>query len=506
MIIHSSSTSRWEYSQGQNQVPGKLEEIFMNSKALSFIALLAIVLVLGGCGKTTEEPITSEEALAIGKDAYVYGFPMVMNFKTIYNYVLDTDSPEYKGPFNQIKCEARLFSPQDKAVVTPNSDTPYCMYWMDLRSEPLVLSVPKMESERFYHFQFIDLYTHNFAYVGTLATGNEAGKFLIAGPDWHGQKPADIREIIRSETDYVFHVVRTQLLGPSDLENVQSIQESYELQPLSTFLGTEPPPPAKLPDFPTWNEGAQFDERFFSYLDFMMSLLKKPGAGEEATWDDLARLGIGTGGTFDFAALPEDIQEALKAGVREGRGEIEKFATENSKDPLSSAKIFGTREFLTNSAKTNYGLGSPDLLRSVAGQLGLYGNSGAEAIYPTYFADADGQPLDASTQKYSLTFAEGMLPPVKAFWSLSMYDGKTQLFIENSLDRYLLNSTMMDQFQLEPDGSMVFTFSKQSPGKELEGNWLPAPDGPFYLVMRLYGPEAEALDGRWQPPKLVRSN
>ena len=147
---------------------------------------------------------------------------MVMNYKTMWNYAVDKDNPEYKGPFNEVSCEARLFTPEDKAVVTPNADTPYCMFWMDLRAEPLVLSVPKMEGERYYSFQLIDLYTHNFAYVGNLTTGNEAGHYLLAGPGWDGEKPEGITDVIRSETDVIFNVTRTQLFGPDDLEKVQS--------------------------------------------------------------------------------------------------------------------------------------------------------------------------------------------------------------------------------------------------------------------------------------------
>ncbi len=197
---------------------------------------------------------------------------------------------------------------------------------------------------------------------------------------------------------------------------------------------------------------------------------------------------------------------SLKDGAKEGFGELEVFIGDYGNDPLASAKIFGTREFLTSSAKDNYDLERPDLPRSVAAHMGLYGNSGAEAIYPTYLVDTDNQPLDAATNSYTLTFAKGKFPPVKAFWSLTMYDGMTQLFIENPLDRYLLNSNMMDQFSLEADGSLVFHIAKESPGEELKGNWLPAPDGPFYMVLRLYGPDTEALDGQWTPPALIRVN
>ena len=163
---------------------------------------------------------------AIAAEAYVYGFPLVMGYKTLFSYVIDTGNSEYKGPFNQMACTARLFTPDDKAVVTPNADTPYCTTWLDLRAEPLILTVPELQPDRYYSFQLIDLYTHNFDYVGTLTTGNEAGRYLIAGPNWEGEQPEGIDKLIRSETPFVLSVTRTQLFGPDDLERVAEIQQT----------------------------------------------------------------------------------------------------------------------------------------------------------------------------------------------------------------------------------------------------------------------------------------
>lgn len=476
----------------------------MNRLTITLAALILTCWITEPALARERLAISPEEAKAIAKEAYIYGFPMVMGYKLMYNYAVDKSNPEYKGPFNKLSCEARLFTPDDKAIVTPNSDTPYCMFWMDVRAEPMVLTVPEMEPERYYSFQLIDLYTHNFGYVGTLTTGNRAGKFLIAGPDWNGKKPAGVTDVIRSETGFVFNITRTQLFGPNDLTKVKAIQDSYSLQPLSAYLGTKGPPAKAMPEFPKWVEGSQFDERFFGYLDFMMSLLKEPAEGEKRLWGRFARLGLGRGNTFDFAALPAQIQDALKEGTREALGEIEQFLGEAGSDPLASAKIFGTREFLRKSARENFGHENHYLMRAAAAHVGLYGNSAAEAIYPSYLADSDGQPYDASSNRYTIRFIKGQLPPVKAFWSLTMYDGKTQLFIKNSLDRFLLNSSMMDQFKLEEDGSLVLHIAKQLPGVGLEPNWLPAPDGPFYMVLRLYGPEHAALEGKWTPPDLQK--
>lgn len=385
----------------------KLEKI----RVCSITALLvAVVLTSASC--RTIENISPDEAREIAREAYVYGFPMVMNYKTMYAYVVDEESPEYKGPFNRVGCVARLFTPEDKAVVTPNADTPYCMFWVDLRSEPLVLTVPEMEPERFYHVQLIDLYTHNYAYVGTLTTGNKAGKYLLAGPDW---------------------------------------------------------------------EGEQFNAGSFEYIDFMLSLIR-PVEEEKELMKRFAKIGLGTDEKFDIDRFSPEMKEALEAGVKEGFKEMETFLEERTGDPLASAKIFGTREFLEESAARNYGLPDFYALRAVAAHMGLYGNSGAEAIYPVFLVDGDGEPLNASGNDYSLTFDKGRLPPAEAFWSLTMYDGRTQLFIHNPLDRYLLSSTMINQFKREADGSIVFHIQKESPGEGKKSNWLPAPDGPF-----LYG-------------------
>jgi len=484
----------------------KLTEYVWGERGMKKNLTVALMSILAVSAARAKDLPGVDETQAIAKQAYVYGFPMVMNYKTMYQYSVDTEHPEYKGPFNQVSCEARLFTPDDKAVVTPNSDTPYCMFWMDLRAEPLVLSVPVMDEERYYSFQLIDLYTHNFAYVGSLTTGSQAGRYLLAGPGWDGKKPEGITDVIRSETDFIFNITRTQLLGPDDLDQVKEIQAKYELQPLSAFLGKKAPAAPILPDFPEWVEGSQSNERLFLYLDFVMDLLEKPGEGEDALWQDLASLNIGPGKAFNLDALPEEQMEALKAGVKEGFADIEAFIAKHSSDPLLSGKLFGTREFLKASAKENYGLDKPDMLRSVGAHAGLYGNSAVEAVYPTYFTDADGEPLDASNHRYTMTFAKGALPPVEAFWSLTMYDGKTQLLIENPLDRYLLNSSMLDQFKRGEDGSITLHISKDSPGEDLEPNWLPAPDGPFYLTMRIYGPEKAALEGDWTPPEVKKAD
>jgi len=467
--------------------------------------LILSLVITSFLGCSQQPKLTSSEAKEIVKEAYVYGFPMVMNYKTLYAYALNKNSPEYKGDFNEMSCDARLFTPEDKAIVTPNSDTPYCMFWCDIRTEPVVISVPEIEPNRYYSFQLIDLYTHNFAYIGTLTTGNSPGKYLIAPTHWKGEKPEGITDIIPCETGLFFTVVRTQLMEANDIDRVKEIQGQYTLQTLSEYLGEESKAPQSDSVFPAWVEGEQFTVDAFKYMDFMLTQIE-PIEQEKPLFQKLSKLGIGTAEGFDINNFDEETQDSIKAGVKEGFSELEDFIKKYASDPLASAKIFGTRDFLSQSAKDNYNLEDFYLPRAVAAQTGLYGNSGFEATYPTYFVDTEGQPLNASENNYTITFKAGELPPVKAFWSITMYDGKTQLLIDNPLDRYLVNSTMMDHFVFGEDGSLTIYVQKESPGEALEANWLPAPDGPFYAVMRLYGPEEVALSGVWVNPPMIKNN
>ena len=478
-------------------------------KKMNAIVLASLVVVLSACSVDStdianEATLTPEEANQIAKEAYVYGFPLVLNYKTMYEYAVDKKSPEYKADFNSLACDARVFTPEDRAIVTPNSDTPYCMTWVDMRAEPVVFTIPEMEKERFYEVQLIDLYTHNSAYISTVATGNIPGKYLLTGPDWKGEVPKGITQVIPFETQFIFSIHRTQLFNPGDIDNVRKIQGGYRVEPLSTFTGAKAPPAADAIDFPEWKEGAEFNAQSFDYLDFMLTLVKTPQE-EQALMKRFAKIGLGAEGQFDIKNFSPEIKKALVEGAKEGFSEMERFEKEHTSDPLVSAKIFGTREFLDESAKENYNLEELFILRAVAAYRGIYGNSGDEAIYPTYIVDSQGAPLDGSQNNYKLTFKKGEFPPVSAFWSITMYDGKTQLLIDNPLKRYLLNSPMMDDFVMNEDGSLTLYVQKKSPAKELEANWLPAPDGAFYAVMRLYGPEKVAIDGKWVNPPLVKA-
>jgi len=434
----------------------------------------------------------SGDLRAIVKEAYLYGWPMSENFNTLYAYALDKSGSEYKAPFNQLHNTARVYTPADKAVVTPNSDTPYSFVWADLRAEPLVLTVPAMEPERYFSFQLIDLYTFNFVYIGTGTTGNEGGKYLLAGPEWKGEAPAGIDKVYRSETEFILAVGRTQLFDAADLENVKKIQAGYKVQPLSAFLGESPPAPAPDLVWPAPQAGeAGKTAAIFTIVNFMLELCPTVPS-ETELMQRFARIGVGAGVPFEVSTLSPEMMAAFEGGIADAWQAFAGVEKEMATGKLNSGDCFGTRKFLEN----NY------LLRFAGAKLGLYGNSREEALYPIYSVDAAGQPLDAARNDYVVTFAERI--PTKAFWSLTMYDGKTQLLIENPIHRYLINSPMLDELQRGADSSVTIYVQKDSPGADKESNWLPAPDGPFYAVLRLYIPEKPALDGSWKAPPMKK--
>ena len=185
--------------------------------------------------------ISPAEARAIAKEAYIYGFPVVDNYRVEYDYFVNRENPEFKAPWNQITNIPRVFTPADVAVQTPNSDTPYSWLGLDLRAEPIVLTLPPIEKDRYISVQFTDAYTFNFAYVGTRTTGNDGGSFLVAGPNWKGQTPKGVKKVIRSETELIIVIYRTQLFNPDDIDNVKKIQAGYKVQTLSAFLNTAAP-------------------------------------------------------------------------------------------------------------------------------------------------------------------------------------------------------------------------------------------------------------------------
>ena len=409
----------------------------------------AVALATTGAGNTTPA-----EARAIAKEAYIYGYPMADGYRILHTYFVNRESPEFKAPWNQIKNTPRVFPPEDKAVQTPNSDTPYSSIGLDLRAEPFVLTVPAIEKERYFSVQLIDLYTHDFDYIGSRATGNDGGSFLIAGPKWKGETPKGVKKVIRSETDLVLAIYRTQLFSSADLDNVKKVQTGYKAEPLSTFLGQAAPAPAPAVDFikPPTPAELKSSLQAFNVLNFLLQFCPTVPS-ETALMERFAKIGVGAGKTFEAAKLTPEMKQALELGLADAWKEFAEYKrTQLDTGKVTSGDVFGTREALKN----NY------LNRMSGAILGIFGNSQAEAMYPLYTVDAAGEKLDG-TNRYTLRFAPGELPPANAFWSLTMYELPSSLLTANPLNRYLLNSSMLPQFNKDPDGGLTLVVQNESP-------------------------------------------
>lgn len=438
--------------------------------------------------------LTPAEARQIAKEAYTYGYPLVDDYRIQYAYFVAKDNAEYKGPYNQLHSVARVFTPDDKAIQTPNSDTPYGMLGFDLRTEPMVLTIPRIEKSRYFSVQLIDAYTHNFDYIGSRATGNDGGNFLVVGPNWKGELPKGITRIIRCETGLASAIYRTQLFNPADLPNVKKIQAAYKVQPLSAFLGTAAPAPASPINFipPVSSAEMKSSLKFFDILNFKLQYCPIDSS-ETALRKRFERIGVVPGKAFDSTAFSPEILDAIRQGRADSWKEFAEIKAKADRKEISSGELFGTRQFLNN----NYAY------RMAGALLGIYGNSRAEASYPMFSIDESGQPLDGRNN-YKIDMPVGANAPVNAFWSLTMYQMPSSLLVANPLNRYLINAPMEPQLKKNKDGTATLYIGNKSPGKGLESNWLPAPEGPFVCVLRLYWPKQEVIDGKWKVPVMKK--
>ncbi len=440
---------------------------------------------------------TLEELEAIAQEAYIYAFPAFMGYRGGYDKFLNPSSPQYLGEPN--------FGPYGKAVtldsnfkgiITPNADTPYSWGMLDLRGGPLVLTVPEVK-DRYYVMQFENLLGENEYFVGSRATGPEAGSYLLVGPSWKGDLPNGFADTLRFETDVVYLIGRTQLFSPEDKPALAKVMEQYRLEPLEVYNGGEAPelPPV---NWPVWDDETSRDERFVGLLNRLLEFCGPIHPSEADLFERFARAGVGAGINFDAGALSDDHRAALARGAASGQEKIKKAAGEQGElvNGWMMMDPFGNREFFNGDF----------LKRAAVAMIGWGGNDKTEAMYPMLRKGPDGKPLDGNG-KYRLTF---QLPiPVNAFWSLTMYDtaydGVGGYMVDNPIDRYIINS--LTPGLVDENGSLTVTMQREEPEDATErANWLPTPDMDFYVSFRLYWPKQEALSGGWAPPEIVRVN
>ncbi len=429
-----------------------MKTVLHTTLKLAMAGVFALAMLPAGATSAVAEPaVTPAEARAIAKEAYIYGYPLVDNYRIQYAYYVDKNNPEFMAPWNHIKNISSVYTPADTAVQTPNSDTPYSWIGLDLRAEPIVISVPAIEKKRYYDVEMWDAYTFIIGYAGSRTTGNGAGNFMVVGPSWKGKTPKGIKKVYVSDTDFGMVVFRTQLFDPADIDNVKKIQDQYKSQPLSAFLGTAPPPAAPAVDFikPLTKEEQKTSLDFFNIMNFVLGY-SPTVPSEAALRERFTKIGIGGGMTFHPAKLSPEMKAAIEQGRADAWQAFAGGVKELTEGKITSGDVFGSREFL----KDNY------LYRWLA-TIGIYGNAKEEAMYPVYRVDSQGKPL-SGTDRYTLHFAAGQYPPVHAFWSLTMYDLPQSLLVANPINRYLINSPMLPQMKKDADGGLTIYIQNQN--------------------------------------------
>ncbi|MEV0533685.1 DUF1254 domain-containing protein [Kitasatospora sp. NPDC050463] len=429
---------------------------------------------------------------ATAAEAWIWGFPLLENYRTLYPQAVDDADPRHVGGFGVFRHYPQPFTPADTDVVTPDNDTPHSWAWLDLRAEPWVVSVPA--EDRYYVLPLHELDTLYAGFIGSRTTGQEAGDYLVAGPGWQGTVPDGTAGVIRTATELIGILGRTYLGGtsPEAIEELKGIQRQYRLRPLHEYAGTAPPPPAPNPVWPVWREEVLGTVEFFSFLDFLLEFFPVLPA-EADLRGRLTDLGIDGRGEFEPAALPLEVRAEIERGIADARAELARAAERT----VVSTGLFGTREQL----------GTNHLTRAVAALKGLYGLPAEEAWYGGWAADSNGEsPLNASEHDYVLRFGPDRLPPARFFWSATMYALPDRLLVDNPLDRYSIGDRTPGLVR-DPDGGLTLYIRHKRPADaQHSANWLPAPDGPFTVVIRLYGPDEQVLDGRWTLPPLTRAD
>ena len=468
-------------------------------KKIQRAAFIATALVLGaltfGCtDNSNTATVTKSEVKSITKEAYIYAYPMMEHYKMVFVLKVWKDSPVYEGTFNELSHNAVLLGPEYTTMVRPNNDTFYSNVVFDLHTEPMILSVPAITDNRYYSWQLIDLFTQNVDYIGTRATGFGTGKYLIAGPNWNGKKPKGITKIIQTDSNILLALARTQVYSTADAKNAKKIMSNYKVETLSQYMGTPTPKAVIALDFPVYSLEKIRSVEFINYLNFALSLMK-PNPSEKALLKRFSKIGIGANVPFDVNNIDPKTKKIMQEAIDEAMVDIE-----------AETKNLGTLK--DGWMQVSGAFGSPKemegkfLTRAAAAYFGLYGNDLEEAFYPDTTTDENGEALDGSKHNYTLHFSKDRLPPVKAFWSFSMYKLPEQLFTENSINRYVISSAT-EGLKYNKDGSLDIYIQKDKPSLDKVSNWLPAYNGKFSLQARLYWPEPARLDPLYVLPKIT---
>lgn len=466
----------------------------MKRFTISLLALAAsATAVLSAPTLGAPPAATPQEAHDIALDAYVYFYPLITMDVTRKQFTNIEPGKEFgKGPMNMF-VSIPAYPPADfKGVVRSNFDTLYSVAWLDMTKEPMVVSAPDT-SGRYYLLPMLDMWSDVFASPGWRTTGTQAANYLVTPPGWQGSMPEGMSRI-EAPTPYVWIIGRTQTNGPADYKAVHEVQAGYKVTPLSGWGKPHVAPTVKIDPTvdmktpPKTQVDTMPADKYFAYAAELLKV-HPPHITDGPMIDRLKRIGFVAGQSFSLSSLDPKVQEAITKTPAEGQRLMA------WKLPTLARVVNGW----TMNTDTMGVYGNYYLKRAMVAQLGLGANLPEDAIYPMNLADSNGKPLTGE-HEYVMHFEKDQLPPVNAFWSVTLYDGEG-FQVGNELNRFAVSSWM--PFVYNADGSLTLYFQNRSPGKDKEANWLPAPKGPFNLCMRLYSPKAPALYGKWNPPPVT---
>jgi hypothetical protein len=451
-----------------------------------------VAAILSACGGSPDTAsvaslpdLSPDSVRAIARDAYIYGYPIVENYRIIYQSAQDTGFSKY-APFNTFYHEPDVAGPKDTLFVAPNGDTPYSYAVFDLRQGPVVIRIPAADHGRYFVFPLYDMFTHIIYSLSPRTVRPEGGRFLLASVDWKGKLPQGIDTVLRSETDFVYTIVRTQLFSRDDLTMVHKFQSQYRIESLAAFNGQAAPAVGKgfthLPLEPE-NPSTPAQLAFFDLLNSCLAFCH-PHASETDLLKRFAQIGVIAGKPFVGG------DSSFNASVLAGIADAKKAFTEKVPTVKYAAELFGTREQLKN----DY------LARGVGAWVGIYANQLEEFMgLQGYERQADGKPYDGHNQ-YTVTFKKDEFPPVGAFWSVTVYALPSRFMYANEINRNLISSSMLKELHWNADSSLTIYLQHTMPQGVHARNWLPVPLGPFTMAFRTYLPGEAIRSGKYRVP------
>lgn len=475
--------------RNKNEIKQMLTKTNKTNKLMKkiYLIILLVGLLAFSCKgkKSTNQEVKPLSDIAA--DAFIYGRPLLESYDNIYRFAIDNTNTQY-APLNKLYIIRKPSTPKDTWVVTPNVDTPYMRAWMDLSKDAVVIVVPKIENKRYWVFQLMDVYSNNFAYLGSRTTGWDGGKYLLTGPNWEGNVPEGFEQV-KTTTDFCAVLGRIYVKGEDDIPTLNKIQDGFKMMTLSEYNGEE-----AIPTDTEWLKPVDVKANPLAAYSIINEMIQKNPPVEEEQADVKVFDALGFGADFDLEKISEEQKTALTEGLKIAKERLTKQLSPGAEGVTVKNGWLLPNDFVGNFEREYLG-------RAAITIQGYMANSPEEAVYYYAAVDAQNKPLNGENN-YTIHFDKGQTPNVEFFWSATLYDSKNKLLVENEIDRYAIGDRT-EGLKFNDDGSLDIYVQAEKPDADKAANWLPAPKEPFYVILRMYGPSQEILDQQYEIPGFV---